>query len=248
MPQRFRIHSWVIFSFCIGSFFFDVAEVKAKNPAPGDNEIDRALATKHSQGTIAAMAEALAMNADASCRAQRKLSEKDFKRHAGEILKHYGRQWLAFAAQHATGEDIVRSTFAAAGDQARLAAFERLRQHPNMVAWLKAQQKYTDVSQVDDLVSRFLHYTRTVKLSIKDFSYLGTGQDRMEDLRITIEKEVEEASRTARPQLEELEQLLAPHLPAIQAKQKERDAVVGDYKVFAGVESRLQTICITPRS
>jgi len=46
----------------------------------------------------------------------------------------------------------------------------------------------------------------------------------------------------------ELEQLLVPYLPTIQAKQQEvAAALVDDYKAFAGVEGRLQELCITAR-
>ena len=70
----------------------------------------------------------------------------------------------------------------------------------------------------------------------------------MTELRTKIEEEAETASRAARPQWEQLEQLLAPHLPTIQAKQQEvAAALVDDYKAFAGVEGRLQELCITAR-
>jgi hypothetical protein len=243
----------LVISVSIGSVLIAVGGVKAQNLAlqsrlSVDNEIDRALATKHSQGTIAAMAEALAASAEPACRTQRKLSDNDFKRHAREILRHYGRQWFVRAAQYPNMQAIVRSTFGTAGDRARLAAFDRLLQHPKIVASLKAEQKFNDVTLVDQFVSGFLRYTRTVKLSIRDFSYLGTGQDRMEEQRLKIEKESETASQAARPQWEELLQLLEPHLPAIQAKQQEvAAALVDDYKVFAGVEGPLQDLCITAR-
>jgi len=253
MVQNFRLRLFLVISVSIGGVLCAIGGVKAQNPAlqsrlSVDNEINRALATKHSRGTIAAMAEALAASAEPTCRAQRKLSDNDFKRHAGEILRHYGRQWLALAAQQPNMQAIVRSTFGAAGDQARLAAFNRLLKHPKIVVSIKAEQRHNDVTLVDQLVSGFLRYTRTVKLSIKDFSFLGTGQDRMAELRTKIEEEAETASRAARPQWEQLEQLLAPHLPTIQAKQQEvAAALVDDYKAFAGVEGRLQELCITAR-
>ena len=220
MVQNFRLRLLLVISVSIGGALIAVGGVKAQNPAlqsrlAVDNEINRALATKHSQGTIAAMAEALAASAEPACRAQRKLSDDDFKRHAGEILRQYGRRWLALVAQHPNMQSIVRSTFDATSDRARLAAFNRLLQHPNIVASLKAEQRLKDVTLVDQFVSGFLRYTRTVKLSIKDFSFLGTGQDRMEEVRLKIEKEAETASQAARPQWEELLQLLEPHLPAI---------------------------------
>jgi hypothetical protein len=244
----------LVVSMSIGGVLIAVGGVKAQNPTlqsrlAFDNEIDRALATKHSQGTIAAMAEALAASAEPACRVQRKLSDSDFKRHAKEILRHYGRQWIALAAKHPNMQAIVRSTFGAAGDQVHLAAFNRLLQHPKIVASIKAERSHNDVTLVDQLVSGFLRYTRTVKLSIKDFSFLGTGQDRMAELRTKIEEEAERASQSARPQWEELLQLLEPHLPIIQAKQQEvAAALVDDYKVFAGVEGRLQELCISVRS
>ncbi len=250
MVQNFRLRLLLVIFVSIGGVLIAVGGVKAQNPALQSrlavkNEIDRALATEHSRGTIAAMAEALAASAEPTCRAQRKLSDNDFKRHAGEILRHYGRQWLALAAQHPNMQAIVRSTFGAAGDQARLATFNRLLQHPKIVASLKAEQKYNDVTLVDQFVSGFLRYTHTVKLSIKDFSFLGTGQDRMEELRTKIEKESETASQAARLQWEELLQLLEPHWPTIQAKQQEvAAALVDDYKAFTGVEGRLQELCI----
>jgi hypothetical protein len=253
MAQGFHIRRLAIIFLCVGSVLAGVSDVKAQSPASEskpaiDNDVDRALATAHSRGTIAAMAEALAASAEPGCRAQRNLSGDDFVRHAEEILRHHGRQWLALAAPRPTMQAIARSMLAAGGDQARLAAFDRLLAHPNTVAWMKAEQKYNDVLLVDQMVDRFLRYTRTVKLSIKDFSYLGTGQDRLEDLRLKIEEESEAASRAARPQLEELEKLLAPYLPAIQAKQREAtEALVDDHKVFAGVESRLQLLCIAAR-
>ena len=46
-----------------------------------------------------------------------------------------------------------------------------------------------------------------------------------EELRLKIEKEAEKASQAARPQWEELLQLLEPHLPAIEAKQQEVKAL-----------------------
>jgi hypothetical protein len=253
MIEGYRIRLLLVISLSIGGVLIAVDGVKAQNPALqsrpiGDSEIDRALATEHSQGTITAMAEALSASAGPPCRVQRRLSDDDFKRHAGELLRHYGRQWLALSAQRPNMQAIARSTLAAAGDRARLAAFERLLQHPNMVVSFKAEQKFNDMMLVDQLASGFIRYTRSVKLSIKDFSYLGTGQDRMEELRLKIEEESEAASREARSQLEELEQLLAPHLPTIQAKQQElADALVDAYKTFAGVEIRLQTLCITAR-
>ena len=253
MVQNFRLRLLLVIFVSIGGVLIAVGGVKAQNLAlqsrlSVDNEIDRALATKHSQGTIAAMAEALAASAEPTCRAQRKLSDNDFKRLAREILRHYGRQWLVPAARHPNRLAIVRSTFGAAGDQARLAALDRLLQHPKIVASLKAEQRHNDVTLVDQLVSDFLRYTRAIKLSIKDFSYLGTGQDRMEELRLKLEVESETASRAARPQWEELLQLLEPHMPAIEAKQREvAAALVDDYKAFAGVEGRLQALCITAR-
>ena len=97
MVQNFHIHLLLVISVSIGGVLIAVGGVKAQNLAlqsrlSVDNEIDRALATQHSQGTIAAMAEALAASAEPTCRAQRKLSDNDFKRHAREILRSEERR------------------------------------------------------------------------------------------------------------------------------------------------------------
>ena len=66
MVQNFRLRLLLVISVSIGGVLIAVGGVKAQNPAlqsrlAVDNEINRALATEHSRGTIATMAEALAV-------------------------------------------------------------------------------------------------------------------------------------------------------------------------------------------